>query len=93
MFAVKKKKSISDEIEHVLESLAKMTVGTDDYAKAAAQLEVLCKAKGSDANSRVSPDTWVLVAANLLGIVLILNYEKMGVVSSKAVSLLLRGRV
>lgn len=88
-----KKKTISDEVRHVLEEMAKMKVGSAEYAAAVGNLEGLCKAKGSDATGKVSPDTLVVVAANLLGILLILNYERMNVVGTKAMSLLLRGRI
>jgi len=40
-----------------------------------------------------SPDTLLIVGANLLGILLILNYEKLDIVSSKAVSFILKARV
>lgn len=42
---------------------------------------------------RVSPDTLVIAGCNLAGIVLVLNFEKMDIVRSKAMSLLLKGRV
>ena len=41
----------------------------------------------------ISPDTLLIVGANLLGILLILNYEKLDIVSSKAVSFILKARV
>ena len=40
-----------------------------------------------------SPDTLLIVGANLVGILLILNYEKLDIVSSKAVSFILKARV
>ena len=40
-----------------------------------------------------SPDTLLIVGANLLGILLILNYEKLDIVSSKAVNFILKARV
>jgi rubrerythrin len=41
---------------------------------------------------QISPDTLVVVAGNLLGIALILNYEKLNIVTSKALTFVLRGR-
>ena len=41
----------------------------------------------------ISPDTLLIVGANLLGILLILNYEKLDIVSSKAVGFILKARV
>ena len=40
-----------------------------------------------------SPDTLLIVGANLIGILLILNYEKLDIVSSKAVGFILKARV
>lgn len=42
---------------------------------------------------KVSPDTIAIVSANLVGILLILYYEKLDVVSSKAIGFVLKGRV
>ena len=42
---------------------------------------------------KISPDTLLVVGANLLGIVLILKQEKIDIVSSKALSFVLKGRV
>ena len=42
---------------------------------------------------KISPDTLVIVAANLLGIILILKYEQLDIISSKALSFVIKGRV
>lgn len=41
----------------------------------------------------ISPDTILVVAGNLLGIVLILKHEKIDIITSKALGFVLRGRV
>ena len=41
----------------------------------------------------VTPDTLVVAGANLLGIILILNFEKMDLVRSKAMNFVLKGKV
>lgn len=41
----------------------------------------------------ISPDTILVVAGNLLGIVLILKHEKLDIITSKALGFVLRGRV
>ncbi len=46
-----------------------------------------------DTHWTISPDTVAIIAGNLLGILLILNYEKLNVVSTKALGFVLRGRV
>jgi hypothetical protein len=46
--------------------------------------ETALKEKDFSAPKRVSWDTWALVGANLLGIVLIIGHERANVVTSKA---------
>ena len=41
----------------------------------------------------ITPDTLLIAATNLVGIVLILNFEKLDIVRSKAMSFVLKGRV
>jgi len=41
---------------------------------------------------RVSPDTIAIVAANLLGIVMILKHEKLDIITSKAFALVMKPR-
>lgn len=45
------------------------------------------------ADWKVSPDTIVVVAANLLGILLILNHERLDIISTKALGFVIKGRV
>ena len=41
----------------------------------------------------LTPDTILLAATNIVGIVLVLNFEKIDIVRSKAMGMLLKGRV
>ena len=42
---------------------------------------------------KFSPDTVLVVAGNLIGISAILNFEKMDIIRSKAISFVLKGKV
>lgn len=42
---------------------------------------------------KISPDVLLTVAANLVGIVLILKHEKIDIITSKALNFVLKGRV
>lgn len=42
---------------------------------------------------KITPDTIVVAATNILGILLILNFEKLDIVRSKAIGFILKGRV
>lgn len=51
-------------------------------------VEIGLKRKQIDLLDRVSLDTWVIVGANLLGILVIIGYERTNVLTSKALSFL-----
>lgn len=59
---------------------------SDEYAKVVKQLKELHSMKVAETSRRISPDTWITVAANLLGIGMILSYEYANPLTSKAVS-------
>ena len=42
---------------------------------------------------KVSSDTLVIVGANLLGIILILKFEQLDIITTKALSFVIKGRV
>lgn len=44
-------------------------------------------------NWKFTPDTLLVVGGNLLGILMILNFERLDIVRSKALSFVLKGRV
>lgn len=57
----------------------------DEYDKTSSQIVKLEKLRHElRAGDKISKETWANVGANLLGILLVLHYEKLGVVTSKA---------
>ena len=56
------------------------------------EAELLIKQADLERRGKISPDTVIMVAGNLAGILLILNFEKVGVVTSKAMGLLIKLR-
>ena len=87
----------SDEYSNSLKSLEKVMKLRDIKREEAFQiLDTLLKAKNDDKSRGVNKElinTLLVVFGNILGIVLILNYEKMGVVASKALGFVIKGRV
>lgn len=95
MFTLKKKESRPDPLDELIENhiseMAGHEVHSDEYTLAAANLKVLMDAKAAKPERKsVTPDTIATVAANLAGILLILNYERANVLTSKSLSLLLK---
>jgi hypothetical protein len=54
----------------------------------ASSLEKLYTLRGVDTPTRVSMDTLATIAANLVGIVLVINHERVNVVATKAFGML-----
>ena len=78
---------LDETIDDLFQELAGFSANEEGYAKASDQLVKLIKLKKEiEPSWRVSPDTLALIGANLLGILLILNFERAGVVASKALS-------
>lgn len=77
-------------IDYLQTDMLQVTTSDEEFAKGVDQLTKLYKLKEHDAPKRVSPDTLALIGGNLLGIVLILQYEKVSVVSSKALSFVMK---
>ncbi|MCX7817542.1 MAG: hypothetical protein N2317_08575 [Syntrophales bacterium] len=88
-----KRTNLEKEIDSVILTMSSYKPDSDEYEAMAKNLEMLYKAKTHERVRHVSPDTIALVAGNLLGIVLILGYEKANVITSKALGFVIKGRV
>ena len=86
MFA--KDKSEPTQLDAVISSLEtfllKLDPGSDKYTKLVESLSKLHSLRG-EPSKRVSPDAILTTAGSIAGILLILNYERLGVVTSKAI--------
>ena len=72
-------------IDLATEELKKHHPASDDYKKIVDQLERLDKIAASNKADRVSKDGLIAVLGNLAGIGLIINYERLHVITTKAV--------
>lgn len=77
------------EIINILEDRVKNLDPEDDkYNAHVEQLTKLYKIKESNSPRQVDPDALISAAASILGIVLVLNFEKLNVLTSKAFGLI-----
>ena len=83
---------LEDTIAAALKQLIDTPLGTEEYTDKVAHVKELYALKKSNASERVSPDTMWTVIGNLTGILLILNYERAHVVTSKAIGFVLKPR-
>lgn len=74
------------EVNHILKQMASMEPESTDYKAAVDNLKTLTEARGQKTNSTISADTIVSGVVSLLGILLILNHEKLDVITSKSIS-------
>lgn len=83
MFTKRESESKLDaEIDSLLAKLSEST-DTAEYDAILERITKLHKLKPEDRSKRVSPDTVLVVVANLIGIFWIARYEKENVVKSK----------
>lgn len=79
--------ALDTAISDLLEELGSMEGSREDYEPTTDNLIKLMKLKAEiNPSWRPSPDAIVGAAGSILGIVLILHYEKIGAVTSKALS-------
>lgn len=79
-------------IDEAHAEIAGLSVETDDYEKAVSNLARLYTLREEITSRRVSPDTIAIVLGNLIGILVIVGYEQKHVVTSKALSFILKPR-
>jgi len=79
--------ALDEVIDNVLSEMNGFTADSKEYGAASDNYVKLMKLrKELTSSTTISPDTLALIAANLAGIILILNHERVHVVASKALS-------
>lgn len=81
---------IDAQITKILSRMDEVEVDSEEYPKLMDRLERLNKIKAEERPGRVSRDTVVMVAGNLLGILVIVAYEQKHVFTSKGLTQLIR---
>lgn len=84
--------ALEAEIRSLFIEMTDVDKGSEEYSKMIAHLSTLYALKETNSRKRVSPDTIAIVAGNLAGILLIVGHEKAHVVTSKALSFVLKAR-
>lgn len=97
-WTIRKKDLLDEEIETVEELLRDETdVESDSYKTLLGRLQSLYDLRNAKRRSRdrepISPNTILVVAGGIAEILLIMNYENLHVISTKAWSRILRGKV
>lgn len=77
-------------VDRALVELVKHPVTSKEYTETLDKLSKLHKMKEEETPSSVSPDTLLTVAANLIGIAIIVRHEHLNVITSKALGFVKR---
>lgn len=83
---------LDDAMSILLSEMKGFTGDDEEYAKMVRHLDTLSKIKTQNAPDRVSADTLATISGNLAGILLILHFEKINIVTSKAMSFVMKAR-
>ncbi len=86
------KVTFQTEVDRLLVKLNELTPDSEEYVKIVKSLDVLCTARAQKANDAPSIDTLLMVGANIVGLLLVLNYEQAHILTGKAMSFILKGR-
>lgn len=97
---VKQVSYLEIELMRALQELSKHPVDSEEYAKILRTVSELEKIKQFEADlkekpekpDRISKDTMLVVGANLLGILMVISYERTHVLNSRAMQMLTRPR-
>lgn len=81
-----RKTPFEKEVDRILGLMSEMDPSHEDYAKAAESLKTVCEARAKKPAFPIDPEVIIGAAVNLIGIVLILQHERLNVVTSRAIS-------
>lgn len=86
------KVTFQKEVDRLLEKLNSLDPKDKEYEATVRNLETLCQARSHKNSILPSADTMIAVAANLIGLLVVLNYERTGIITSKAVNFIFKGK-
>ena len=86
------KTALEDQLVDLHERLDQDEVGSEEHDRLMTALERLYKIKKDQKSDRVDGNTKAMIAGNLLGIGLIMSYERMHVISTKALGFVLKAK-
>jgi len=88
-----RRSKLEKEIDLILDEMRGIEATTSEYLIRLNNLERLHKMNNEIKNRKVKPDTIAIVMTNLIGIGMILGYERVNIITSKALGFVLKGRV
>lgn len=84
--------AMDEEIERLTRQLADISPLSDDYKTILDRLSMLTKARAEKNERAVSTDVILTIGANIIGMLLVLNYERLNVISTKALTMVWKSK-
>ena len=84
---------MDEEIHDVIGIMRTHDPASKEYSQIAQNLEMLHKSKGHSRTVHVTPDAVLMAITNLVGLWVVLNFEKVDIVRSKAFGMVGKLRV
>lgn len=81
---------IQETIEAALEEAELLDPSSEGYTTIVRNVETLAKAKALGDSKKISPDAILGAATSIAGIIAVLQYERLAVISSKAFGLIMK---
>lgn len=92
-FPKRKKSSFDEPIDRVLAHMKNTDLEDEEFAKLMTHLERFNRLRIEDkSRSKVSPDTMAIVVGNLVGLVIIVGFERNNIITSKGLGFILRAK-
>ena len=89
----KKDNKLDKVIDDLIENMQKVKPDSIEYNNMSQNLEILLRAKGSVKESKIDWTTVAMIGGTILQTVLILKHEQIDIITTKAMSTLLKLRV
>ena len=84
--------ALDKEIERLTNQLSNMSPVDQDYKPIVENIKTLCEAREKKNDRVLSKEVLFTAGVNILTVLLVLNFEKTGIVTSKAFSFLTKGK-
>jgi hypothetical protein len=92
MFGGKSPTELEKQIDKAVRSLNHWEIQSEEYASILSTVAKLQEIKEKENPDRISKDTAAVIAANLMGIILIIKHEQVNVISTRALNLVMKLR-
>jgi hypothetical protein len=88
IFRTESQRLLDEEIERLILELKNEKPDSEPYVKIVDNLKVLCEAREKKNPLQMNADTLLAIGANVIGLVIVLNFEKANIITSKAFGML-----